>query len=57
MSLNYVLQILDHSSLELLSGSGCLGANTKNICNSTQKENVNLGWEKHIPNFTENGQK
>jgi hypothetical protein len=30
---------------------------TTNICNSAQKENVNLGWEKHIPNFTENGQK
>jgi hypothetical protein len=28
-----------------------------NTLNSTQKENVNLGWEKHIPNFTENGQK
>jgi hypothetical protein len=30
---------------------------TKNICNFNQKENVNLGWEKHIPNFTENGHK
>ncbi|PLW28855.1 hypothetical protein PCASD_20069 [Puccinia coronata f. sp. avenae] len=30
---------------------------TTKICNSTQKENVNLGWAKHIPNFTENGQK
>jgi hypothetical protein len=30
---------------------------TTKICNSTQEENVNLGWEKHIPNFTENGQK
>jgi hypothetical protein len=30
---------------------------TTNIFNLTQKENVNLGWEKHIPNFTENGQK
>ncbi|PLW48871.1 hypothetical protein PCASD_02750 [Puccinia coronata f. sp. avenae] len=28
--------------------------NTTNICDSTQKENVNLGWAKHIPNFTEN---
>jgi hypothetical protein len=28
-----------------------------NICNSAQKENVKLGWAKHIPNFTENGQK
>jgi maltose-binding protein MalE len=27
--------------------------NKKN-CNSTQKEKVNLGREKHIPNFTEN---
>jgi hypothetical protein len=31
--------------------------NTTNICNFNQKENVNLGWAKHIPNFTENGQK
>jgi hypothetical protein len=30
---------------------------TTNIFNSTQKENVNLGWEKHINNFTGNGQK
>ena len=30
---------------------------TTNICNSAQKENVKLGWAKHIPNFTENGQK
>jgi hypothetical protein len=36
---------------------GTGGLETTNICNSTQKENVNLGWEKHIPNFTENGQK
>jgi hypothetical protein len=30
---------------------------TTNICNSSQKENVKLGWAKHIPDFTENGQK
>jgi hypothetical protein len=34
-----------------------LVAFTTNICNSAQKENVKLGWAKHIPNFTENGQK
>jgi hypothetical protein len=34
-----------------------LRANTTKICNSTQEENVNLRWEKLIPNFTENGQK
>jgi hypothetical protein len=32
-------------------------ANTTNFFSSTQKENVNLGWAKHIPNFTKNGQK
>jgi hypothetical protein len=31
-----------------------LQASTKNICNSNQRENVNLGWEKQIHNFTEN---
>jgi hypothetical protein len=46
---------------EIISDTGATnhltGDNTTNICNSAQKENVKLGWAKHIPNFTENGQK
>jgi hypothetical protein len=38
---------------EIMPGVSAL--DTTNICNSAQKENVKLGWAKHIPNFTENG--
>ncbi|PLW04834.1 hypothetical protein PCASD_26062, partial [Puccinia coronata f. sp. avenae] len=41
----------------LASVSKKVDQDTTNICNSAQKENVKLGWAKHIPNFTENGLK
>jgi hypothetical protein len=43
--------------LQCLGKPWVCGGQISNICNSAQKENVKLGWAKHIPNFTENGQK
>jgi hypothetical protein len=55
LSLTHVVSKVG-SSWTMSIGCCFYGRDTTKMCNSTQKENVNLGWEKHIPNFTENGQ-